>query len=358
MFLALLGEFEVQAQDRPTFRSSAHLVQVMVSVSNGGGAVDDLGPSEFQITDEGTNQPIAFFQPPVSGSGHSLAGPANPESDTISLAERPLGNEANEGLHAKHHLFIVLEPMHMEHRQRTIRAVSRFVRESETAASYSIALVDGPRLIQHFSSDKQRTLRALSQMAAQQYTPARTIALNNWLGPTLSVLQELARTPGHKSMVLFIDFDVPTVHALWPELALRFNIVLYPVDARGLLPVVPFGDASAEHQLGPGASGLASGGAWAGPLIAADLMSRTSELGQQALLLRSVEEATGGRRLVNDNDLGKIFVLVEENSRGMYVLGYYLSESVMDGRFHRVGIRVTRPGLTVRTKEGYFAPKS
>ena len=36
-------------------------------------------------------------------------------------------------------------------------------------------------------------------------------------------------------MVVFIDFDTPTPHLLSAEAAIRANIVLYPVDARGLV---------------------------------------------------------------------------------------------------------------------------
>jgi VWFA-related protein len=335
------------SQDPPSFQTSTHLVQITASVSTEAGeGVDDLGPLDFQVSDNGTVQRIALFQPPVGAQDKSPTRPAT--------TDHALGIPGTNLSTVQHRLLIVLEPMQVDNRHRAVRAIRSFLARSE-AAAYSISLIDGPRLVQQYSSDTAKILQALSRIEEREYVPGRTGALNNWLGPTLSAVRELAGMPGRKSMVLFIDFDVPTVHALWPELAIQSNVVLYPVDARGLVPVVPFGDASAEHQFGPGASVL--GTSWAGPLVAAGIMARTSALAEQAMLLRAAEEATGGRRLANDNDLSKVFRFVEEDQKGVYVLGYYLDESMMDGRFHRVEVRVSRPGLKVRTKEGYYAPR-
>ena len=73
--------------------------------------------------------------------------------------------------------------------------------------------------------------------------------------------------------------------------------------------------------------------------------------------LRTLAEETGGFAAVNTNDLSSAFGrIVDANSR-YYVLGYYPPTQARDGRFHRIEVRVKRPGLQVRSRRGYLAPR-
>jgi hypothetical protein len=57
------------------------------------------------------------------------------------------------------------------------------------------------------------------------------------------------------------------------------------------------------------------------------------------------------------NDLGAAFNrIVDANSR-YYVLGYYPPSHARDGRFHRIEVRVKRPGLRVSARRGYASPR-
>jgi VWFA-related protein len=346
------GAVSAAPQEKPAFPSSSRLVQVTVSVTNERGeGVDNLRASEFTVRDEGVAHPLTYFQAPTT-VGRKPADLAIQQLGEIWLGRAGPANahDGQEAVGAVHYLLIVFEPMQVDARQRAIRAVTRFLRRRDAWRDYAIGLIDGPRLVQRFLTDRAQTLRKLDELRGRAYGPARIAPLNDWSGAALAAVQELAALPGRKSMVVFVDFDTPTSHLLSPEAAIRANIVLYPVDARGLVGVVPFGEA--EHA---GIGSVAT--SEAAPQIAADIMDRTSILGQQAVYLRSVAEATGGRALTGDNDLGKIFRRMEENSRGVYVLGYDLTAAMADGRFHRVEVKVSRQRLNVRAKEGYFAPQ-
>src|SRR5690606_36845303 len=70
--------------------------------------------------------------------------------------------------------------------------------------------------------------------------------------------------------------------------------------------------------------------------------------------LRMMAETTGGRAVVNNNDMQEeVQALLAEGS-GYYLLGIERPPAANDGRLRRVAVRVNRPELTVRTRSGYF----
>lgn len=54
----------------------------------------------------------------------------------------------------------------------------------------------------------------------------------------------------------------------------------------------------------------------------------------------------------NSNDLGLPRVLDDQS--GYYVIGYRPSSETFNRSFHRIKVRVSSPGLTLRTREGFF----
>ena len=60
---------------------------------------------------------------------------------------------------------------------------------------------------------------------------------------------------------------------------------------------------------------------------------------------------------MNSNDFAKAFDRVVRENSTYYVLGYYPANDRRDGRFRKISVRVNRPGLEVRARRGYAAPK-
>ncbi len=74
-------------------------------------------------------------------------------------------------------------------------------------------------------------------------------------------------------------------------------------------------------------------------------------------LLRQAVEESGGRVQVVDHleELDDAFVGIMQELREQYVIGYYPSDPAAAGSWREVKVRVKRPGVKVRAREGYAA---
>jgi hypothetical protein len=119
--------------------------------------------------------------------------------------------------------------------------------------------------------------------------------------------------------------------------ATRGNVSIYPLDPTG---VIPGRDVTEEGVPDPDNT--------------IPEPSQTSIGRMQDL--RRLGEATGGFAIVNTNNFEDALSQVVRDNSSYYILGYSTSTPRTDGRFHKVQIRVKRPGLEVRSRGGYLAP--
>ena len=73
--------------------------------------------------------------------------------------------------------------------------------------------------------------------------------------------------------------------------------------------------------------------------------------------LRALAEETNGYAAVNSNDFTGAFDRIVRDNSSYYVLAYYPAQNRRDGKFHQIQVRVSRPGVTVRARRGYIAPR-
>jgi hypothetical protein len=64
---------------------------------------------------------------------------------------------------------------------------------------------------------------------------------------------------------------------------------------------------------------------------------------------------TGGKAYLHRNDLDNALVEAIEAPRHTYVLGFYLSEEERDEEYHRLAVQVSRQGLKLSHRQGYYA---
>jgi VWFA-related protein len=128
--------------------------------------------------------------------------------------------------------------------------------------------------------------------------------------------------------------------------ALRANVAIYPVDARGLQAVIPGGSA---RQGSRGGLSAFTGSAVAGQF---------TQLAAQQETLTSLASDTGGTAFTDTNDFGEAFTKVERDISSYYILGFSSTNPNRDGRFRRITVRVkNRSNVKVEAKEGYYADR-
>jgi hypothetical protein len=73
--------------------------------------------------------------------------------------------------------------------------------------------------------------------------------------------------------------------------------------------------------------------------------------------LVTLARSTGGRSVVDSNDMSAILKSVLEESSHYYVLGYAPRNSRERGRFRDLRVKVSRPGVKLRAPRGYYERK-
>jgi VWFA-related protein len=86
-------------------------------------------------------------------------------------------------------------------------------------------------------------------------------------------------------------------------------------------------------------------------------MPSMSAMDLQALAdLRTMAQLTGGHASIMD-DAGKAVDRIDAQTRADYLLAYYPSNSVWDGRYRSVRVEVNPPGVTVLFRHGYYGER-
>jgi VWFA-related protein len=73
--------------------------------------------------------------------------------------------------------------------------------------------------------------------------------------------------------------------------------------------------------------------------------------------LEITADHTGAQAVVNSQDVGSGIARLFAEDAIYYLIGYQTSNGRPDGKFRRVEVKIKRPGLTARTRSGYYAPR-
>jgi VWFA-related protein len=153
-------------------------------------------------------------------------------------------------------------------------------------------------------------------------------------GPTQPLTQD--RTKCDAEMLRLIQMDFPRRFRRLVDDARRSNVSFTAIDPDGLA-------TPPEHQIAlprdPSAEKANLRDVVAGRLDA----------------LRTLAESTDGAAIVNTNDIRTPLRRFAADVGAYYLLGYYSTNTNHDGRFRRIEVKVTKPGVRVAARSGYMA---
>ncbi len=392
-----------QAEQVPTFRADINFVRVDVIVTDKqGNPVHDLRQEDFEVTEDGKPQAIQTFKL-VNVSENAGVG-SDPPREVRNVIE-----EQTEAARDDVRLFaIFLDDYHvrLENSMRAREPIARFIENQLQPADmagimyplWSISDVMLTRnrkslasAVREFRGRKydytprnmfeERYVHYVSTMEAERIRNQVTLSALKGLITRLGGLRE-----GRKAIVLisegftnslppqvqdqiaacnggpcgnqprsrpdpigqggpmqarqdaqefFLQTDIWSDLRSVTELANRYNTAIYAVDPRGLAPF--------EFDLSTQGSANVS------------LTKDRAMLENTMDTLRILADETDGRAIVNSNDMDRGLRQIVRDTSAYYLLGYTSTLSQPDGKFHKINVRVKRPGLQLRARPGYLA---
>ena len=135
-----------------------------------------------------------------------------------------------------------------------------------------------------------------------------------------------------RALLAHTDLDSQYQHML--NRANRANVSFYPVDTRGL---VTFDEPIGPRKPPP-------------PSVDAAMLTARHES------LRTLAANTDGVAVVNNSNIDRALEGMVQDTGAYYLLGYYSSNTRLDGRFRKLTVRVKREDVDVRSRPGYLAP--
>jgi hypothetical protein len=123
-------------------------------------------------------------------------------------------------------------------------------------------------------------------------------------------------------------------------------VSFWPIDARGLTASSPLGDATRGS---PGGVGMYTGGS---------AMAMMSSFQKSQDTLYALASDTGGKALLDYNDLSQGIVNAEKAYTSYYIIGYYTTNKTLDGKFRRVNVSLKEiASAKLDYRQGYFGGK-
>jgi VWFA-related protein len=385
--LILVAGFAVQpgnAQQQPTFSSTTNVVIVNVTVlDRSGKPIEKLTKDDFAVYEDGKLQKLQSvdFQrlndkvlPPLNQAQPQRIEPQHPASATQSSMSPKYQDRR---------LIVMLfdfSSMQAAEQIRSRQAALKFLTTQMTASDMVSIMTFGTELqtIQDFTSDRDLLTAAINRFRVGESSENAAMAdtgadaqdqsgqfvadetefniFNSDL--KLAALEDAARRlaqfPEKKALIYFSSgiektgVDNQSQLRATVNTAVRSNVAFYPVDARGLSALVPGGDATQGAATG---NNLYSG---------AGQRSQKESFNNQQETLGSLALDTGGKALLDSNDLTESMRQVQKDFSSYYVLAYASSNPAQDGRYRRIQVKLAPRLASLKAKldyrQGYYGP--
>ena len=379
MFFLATGR--AQQQQPFTIKIDTQLVVETVVVKDKDGKnLEGLTDKDFTVTEDGVPQTISVFQfqrledtPAPASSG----GAAQPAAEVVQpkiptqITPPPPGDSRYRDRRLLV-LFFDLMNVSPPDQLRAFTAADKFIRmqmktpDLVAIMSFSAGSV---KVLQDFTNDQDALFAVLQKLIYpddnDNNTADTTAAFGQDTGEfnifntdrQLAALQTavnmLKLVNEQKSLVYFAGglrlngTDNQAQLRATINAAIRSNVAFFPVDARGLVATLPLGDATRPS---PGGIGMFNG---------STAMSSITNFQRSQDSLYALASDTGGKALLDNNDLAAGIVQAEQAITSYYVIGYYPSNTNLDGKFRRVKITLKETATAkLDYRQGYYAGKT
>jgi len=362
------------------------VVEAVVVKDKQGNPVHGLTAKDFTLTEDNVSQTIKIFEhQDLTANAKPL--PASKRDDENLKIYKRLAREkiAPETIDKERYknrrllaLYFDMSAMRPADQLRALEAAEKFIRTQMTSVDlvaimrYNVGSVD---ILQDFTSDRDRLLSILETMivgegqdSAEDVDDAGSSDTGAAFGQDdsefnifntdrqLSALETAAKMLGQlnekKSLIYFagglrlngVD-NQAQLHAT-VDAAIKAGVTFWPIDARGLIAQAPLGDATQGSQ---GNSGIYTG-------TAANAITANLQYSQDTLY--SLAADTGGKALLDTNDLDRGIVQAQDSISDYYIIGYYTTNPARNGHFRRVKISLNQDlEAKLDYRQGYYADK-
>ena len=376
-----------QDDSTPTFKTNTNLVIVNVTVRDKSGkAIEDLKKDQFTLLEDGKPQQITVFElerlngetlPAIEVPAPALKTRAPVEVKATEPAPPLKTNDLKDRRLIA--MFFDSSSMAVGDLIRARDAAVKFIATQMTASDVVsiMTLTNELRVVQDFTNDRETLLSVIQSLRIGDSTE---MAVGGPTGPDstddsgeftpddtefnifntdlkLSALEDAARKlapfPEKKALIYFSSgisktgVDNQSQLRATVNAAVRANVAFYPIDARGLVAMAPAGDATVASPKG---TGVFTGAAQTG--------ARTAFHDTQDTIYTLAAD-TGGKALLDSNDLTLGIKAVQEDINSYYVLGYYSANPEPDGKYRHVTVKVASLPASAKLdyRRGYYAAK-
>jgi VWFA-related protein len=365
-FLCSVPSF--RGQEQFTIQVNTRLIVETVSVTDKAGKpIEGLTKDDFILTEDGAPQTISVFD--FEKLDDSASPPPPPQPLKGPTAMRIIPSTAEAARYQDRRLLAIyfdMSAMQDADRFRALGAAETFI-EKQMKGPDLVAIItysDGAVRVRQDFTDKrealQKTIFALfngddlddnNSDFGQDSGEFNIFNTDRQLAALQTAVQMLGLVNEKKSLIYFaggmnlngIDNQAQLRATL--NAARRANVSFYPIDSRGLVAMAPMGDASRPS---PGGIGMYTG---------ATAMATMSRFQRSQDALYTLAADTGGKALLDYNDLSLGIVRAQQATSSYYILGYYSTNPARDGRLRRVKISLKNRSADLSYREAYYADK-
>ena len=377
----------LMAQTAPTFKANANLVIVNVSATDKAGMpVAGLKAEDFTVLEDGKPQKVSVFEyQRISSKPEPLKELTLDDQFQLPEAPKTTITSATPGKIQYHDkrlmvFFFDFSSMQVPDQLRAQDGALDYLKTHITKDDVVAVLFYAStiQVLSDFTSDRDvltRVIKGLpigeaSELAAladtgdengedtqaafvADETEFNIFSTDQKLAAIEQAAKMLASFPEKKALVYFsggvtrsgLDNEAQLQAAI--NAATKANLAIYSIDARGLTAEPPGGGASKGGSRG---SGIYNGAVFNS--------QRSAQLASQDTLYTLAAE-TGGKSFFDSNDIAMGIQRTQDAMGSYYLLGYYSSNSALDGKYRKISVKLKNPKLAAKLehREGYYAEK-